>query len=128
MVAPAGARPVWNWSPRGATGGAGIFRSARSAEQLAAAVDTTAKTYQPPVDLSSGPHQPWVQERNAYGTWTVPASASIEVVDRCGDVAGDGDVDSADRAAVLGQFGRVGAAIAVAGTDSNGDGRVDAGT
>ncbi len=79
VVAPAGARPVWSWSASGTTGGFAVFRYAMSADQLAAAVETAATAFEPTTDLLAGTHRLMVQERNAFGTWSAPASAEIVI-------------------------------------------------
>lgn len=78
-VAAGGARPTWTWSPGHSVGGAGVFRFALDGAPLQAAPETTATLFTPPADLGDGTHTLRVQERNAFGTWSTPASASISI-------------------------------------------------
>lgn len=89
-VAAADRRPLWSWTPGGATGGAGIFRHAFSEDAITAAAETTALTFQPASDLADGTHRLWVQERNAAGTWSALSSAAI-TISGPGDDGGEGD-------------------------------------
>jgi hypothetical protein len=69
-------RPTWNWSSGG--GGDGTFRIKLDSNDLTSgATETITTSFTPEAALSDGLHTLYVQERDAAGNWSDPASATI---------------------------------------------------
>ncbi len=112
-VTPAGARPTWTWSPGHSIGGAGVFRYALDGTSLSAAVESTALGFTPGSDLSGGVHTLRVQERNAYGTWSMSTPVSITI--------NSTPVISTAKPAALTMLEDVAGSVYLAASDANGD-------
>ncbi len=70
--------PTWSWAAGG--GGNGNFRyKLDSADLTSGATETTAATYTPASDLSSGSHTLYVQERDDAGNWSSSGSFAVTV-------------------------------------------------
>lgn len=71
-------RPTWTWT-QGTGDGAGIFRLSLAESELAVSAETTDLSYTPTTDLAEGEHTLYVQERDAYGNWSVSGSFTVVV-------------------------------------------------
>ena len=72
-------RPTWNWD-QGASPGAGDFRyKLNDADLNSDATETTATTFTPQTNLSSGDFTLYVQEKDLAGNWSSSGSLSIQI-------------------------------------------------